>query len=117
MAETIKAALEEAGVQVHSGFYLARWNDQEEIPDEITCATFTSSSKPLRLECQVCVDVGVGVCLSIPVCLSVSVHLLFTLHAFSMCVCVCVCEHVCVHMCVCVCVCVCASVCVCVSMH
>ncbi|KAK7103337.1 cilia- and flagella-associated protein 61-like [Littorina saxatilis] len=50
--EAVKTALQEAGVQVHSGYYLARWNDQVEIPEEITCATFTSASEPLRLECQ-----------------------------------------------------------------
>ncbi|XP_076463469.1 cilia- and flagella-associated protein 61-like [Babylonia areolata] len=54
VAGTMTEALQEAGVVVHTGCYLARWNDQpaDSVPEEITTATFTTSNKPVRLECQ-----------------------------------------------------------------
>ena len=47
-------ALKTAGVEVHSGYLLAQWNDGEDCEGgEVTSAAFTSSTKPLRLECAV----------------------------------------------------------------
>lgn len=46
------AALTESGVVVHSGYLLAQWNDGE-VKDEVTSASFTSSAKPLQLDCSV----------------------------------------------------------------
>lgn len=45
-----------SGVQVHSGYILAQWNDGNDI-SEITSASFTSSKTPLTLECGVRVSV------------------------------------------------------------
>ena len=41
------------GVSIHEGYYLARWNNSTEIPEEITQCSFTSNKKPLTLQCQV----------------------------------------------------------------
>ncbi|XP_025103771.1 cilia- and flagella-associated protein 61-like isoform X2 [Pomacea canaliculata] len=49
---TVKNALTDAGVQMYSGYYLARWNNSVEIPEIITSASFTSSGEPLKLDCQ-----------------------------------------------------------------
>lgn len=51
--EAVQKAMTDAGVTIHSGYYLARWNDSLDIPEKITSATFTSANVPLRLSCQV----------------------------------------------------------------
>lgn len=50
---TVKNALTDAGVQMYSGYYLARWNNSVEIPEIIMSSSFTSSGEPLKLDCQV----------------------------------------------------------------
>ncbi len=52
--QAVSEALKEAGVEVYSGFLLAQWNDSNEVPDVVTCASFTSNTKPLKLSCSVC---------------------------------------------------------------
>lgn len=51
--KAVSDALKREGVHVHSGYYLAQWNDGNEV-DHVTSASFTSSTKPLRVECKVC---------------------------------------------------------------
>ena len=48
------AALRKAGVEVHSGFLLAHFNDGQGASggDEVFSAAFTSNTKPIRLECK-----------------------------------------------------------------
>ncbi|NXI57394.1 CFA61 protein, partial [Chloroceryle aenea] len=43
-------ALLEAGVRVHCDSVLARWNEGDD-PDPITCAAFTTDTKPFKLQC------------------------------------------------------------------
>ena len=50
--EAIGEAIRQCGVQVHSGFLLAQWNDGNG-GDIVTSASFTSTTKPLRLDCTV----------------------------------------------------------------
>lgn len=50
--EAVHRALQEAGVAIHVGYYLARWNNGTQVPEEITSASFTSANVPLSLECQ-----------------------------------------------------------------
>ncbi len=51
--QAVSEALKEAGVEVHTGFLLAQWNDSNEVPEVVTCASFTSNTKPLKLSCSV----------------------------------------------------------------
>eukprot|EP00794_Sanderia_malayensis_P017621 gene17621-19375_t len=48
---TIEDAMIMKGIVVHNEYTLAQWNDGER-NDELTCSTFTSNTKPLRIECQ-----------------------------------------------------------------
>ena len=49
MAQSLKAN----GVEVYSGFLLARYNENEEAGvDEVCTVAFTSNTKPLRLDCR-----------------------------------------------------------------
>lgn len=50
--DAVKQAMVSSGVQVHSGYILAQWNDGNDV-SEITSASFTSSKTPLTLECGV----------------------------------------------------------------
>ncbi|XP_031562151.1 cilia- and flagella-associated protein 61-like [Actinia tenebrosa] len=49
--EAIENSLKTLGVEIHIGFTLAQWNDSN-LDGPLTCATFTSDNKPLRVECQ-----------------------------------------------------------------
>ena len=48
--QAVAVALQRAGVEVHSGFLLAHYNDSQG-GDEVFSAAFTSNTKPIRLEC------------------------------------------------------------------
>ena len=48
--KAVHDAMQSAGVEVHSGYYLAQWNDGKP-GDEIYCASFTSDTKPMKMEC------------------------------------------------------------------
>ncbi|XP_033104010.1 cilia- and flagella-associated protein 61-like [Anneissia japonica] len=48
----VNAALADEDVQVHDGYYLAQWNDGKSA-EEVYCVSFTSDTKPLKLECSV----------------------------------------------------------------
>nr|DBA27021.1 TPA: hypothetical protein GDO54_011203 [Pyxicephalus adspersus] len=50
--ETVQKALMAAGVTTYYNCKLAQWNDGAE-PDPIYCASFTTDTKPLRLQCSV----------------------------------------------------------------
>ncbi|XP_078590142.1 cilia- and flagella-associated protein 61-like isoform X1 [Branchiostoma floridae x Branchiostoma japonicum] len=47
----VRSELAQAGVQVHSGYFLAQWNDGMG-GDQVQSASFTSKAAPLRLECS-----------------------------------------------------------------
>ena len=49
---SVAAALKSNGVEVYSGFLLARYNENEEQSDEVRYMAFTSNTRPLRLECR-----------------------------------------------------------------
>lgn len=49
--EACHAAMKAAGVEVYQGYQLAQWNDGKDT-SEVYCASFTSSTKPLKLECS-----------------------------------------------------------------
>lgn len=48
----IKKALSRSGVTEHHDSLLAEWNDGNH-PDPITCASFTTTTKPFKLQCSV----------------------------------------------------------------
>lgn len=48
----IEEAMKTAGVTIYQDSLLAQWNDGED-PDPIHSASFTTSTKPFRLECSV----------------------------------------------------------------
>ncbi|KAM6163775.1 cilia- and flagella-associated protein 61 [Rhynchocyon petersi] len=48
---TVMDALREAGVTIHQDALLAQWNDGQ-CPDPIRCASFTTPTKPFRLQCS-----------------------------------------------------------------
>lgn len=50
--ETVQKALMAAGVTTYYNCKLAQWNDGAD-PDPIHCASFTTDTKPLRLQCSV----------------------------------------------------------------
>lgn len=50
--ESCHKAMEKAGIEVYQGYYLAEWNDGTDTTQEVYCATFTSSTKPMKLECS-----------------------------------------------------------------
>ena len=49
------AGVKESGVGLYEGYVLAQWNDGNELgpSDDVYVASFTSSSKPLRVTCRV----------------------------------------------------------------
>ncbi|XP_039181802.1 cilia- and flagella-associated protein 61 isoform X2 [Crotalus tigris] len=47
----IKKALSRSGVTEHHDSLLAQWNDGDH-PDPITCASFTTNTKPFKLQCS-----------------------------------------------------------------
>ncbi|KAL9958773.1 hypothetical protein ACROYT_G035833 [Oculina patagonica] len=49
--DAVTAALKECGVACHVGFTLAQWNDGK-VDEPLSCATFTSENKPLRVDCE-----------------------------------------------------------------
>ncbi|EDO37268.1 predicted protein [Nematostella vectensis] len=49
--EATDQALQASGVEVHVGYVLAEWNDGK-YDSNLSCATFTSENKPLRVDCQ-----------------------------------------------------------------
>ncbi|CAH1791581.1 unnamed protein product [Owenia fusiformis] len=49
--DTIFKAMKDCGIQIFSDFTLAQWNDGKG-GEEIYAASFTSSTKPMRLECS-----------------------------------------------------------------
>ncbi|XP_072167121.1 cilia- and flagella-associated protein 61-like [Diadema setosum] len=56
--EAVHSSMGEAGVELHQGYLLAQWNDGKGLNDregegEVYCASFTSETKPLKLECSV----------------------------------------------------------------
>ncbi|XP_052270971.1 cilia- and flagella-associated protein 61-like [Dreissena polymorpha] len=50
--EAMMRALQESGVQLHSGYILSAWNDGEDTCTEIKSASFMSADKPLKLDCH-----------------------------------------------------------------
>ena len=48
----IGVALQEQGVQMHCGYILAAWNEGKAC-DSVYCASFTSNSKSIKLDCAV----------------------------------------------------------------
>lgn len=48
----VRGALAEAGVSVYCDSILAQWNEGDD-PDLITCAAFTTNTKPFKLQCSV----------------------------------------------------------------
>ena len=58
--KALTKVLAEEGVQVHSGYLLAQWNDGED-DEEIHSVSFTSETKPLRLDTMVCLHIFVDV--------------------------------------------------------
>ena len=48
--QAVAAALKDLGVEVHSGFLLAEYNDGQG-GEEVMSAAFTSNTKPIRVEC------------------------------------------------------------------
>ena len=46
------------GVTIHEDCTLARWHDGEK-DTAFRCATFTSSTKPVKVESQVCLSVNI----------------------------------------------------------
>ncbi|XP_075452366.1 cilia- and flagella-associated protein 61 isoform X2 [Ascaphus truei] len=50
--EAVQKALSAAGVTSYNNCKLAQWNDGAD-PDTIQCASFTTDTKPLRLQCSV----------------------------------------------------------------
>lgn len=51
--KAVENALQAAGVTIHEGALLAQWNDGEEDPDSILSASFTTLTKPFKLQCSV----------------------------------------------------------------
>ena len=54
--EAVHHTMAEAGVELYQGYYLAQWNDGKGVSadgGEVYCASFTSDTKPLKLECSV----------------------------------------------------------------
>ncbi|XP_038072321.1 cilia- and flagella-associated protein 61-like [Patiria miniata] len=49
--KTVHEAIEAQGVQMYDGYYLAQWNDGKG-GDEVYCTSFTSDTKPIKLECS-----------------------------------------------------------------
>ncbi|XP_072032047.1 cilia- and flagella-associated protein 61-like [Amphiura filiformis] len=49
--KAIHDAMQSEGVELHSGYYLAQWNDGKG-GDEVYCASFTSDTKPVKFECS-----------------------------------------------------------------
>ncbi|NXH16161.1 CFA61 protein, partial [Bucco capensis] len=47
----VQEALSEAGVSVYCDSILAQWNEGDD-PDLITCAAFTTNTKPFKLQCS-----------------------------------------------------------------
>ncbi|NWX48175.1 CFA61 protein, partial [Steatornis caripensis] len=47
----VQEALSKAGVSVYCDSILAQWNEGDD-PDLITCATFTTNTKPFKLQCS-----------------------------------------------------------------
>ncbi|XP_010140683.1 PREDICTED: uncharacterized protein C20orf26 homolog, partial [Buceros rhinoceros silvestris] len=47
----VREALAEAGVSVYCDSILAQWNEGDD-PDLITCAAFTTNTKPFKLQCS-----------------------------------------------------------------
>ncbi|XP_077999640.1 cilia- and flagella-associated protein 61-like [Glandiceps talaboti] len=50
--KAIANAMKDKGVEVYTGYYLAEWNDGKG-GDQVYCASFTSDTKPIKLECSV----------------------------------------------------------------
>ncbi|XP_078505462.1 cilia- and flagella-associated protein 61 isoform X2 [Lissotriton helveticus] len=50
--QAVAAALSEAGVTTHTNCVLASWNDGDD-PDPIKSASFTTDTKPFKLQCDV----------------------------------------------------------------
>ncbi|XP_065052089.1 cilia- and flagella-associated protein 61-like isoform X1 [Rhopilema esculentum] len=49
--EIIDCVLKQKGVTIYEDCMLAGWNDEED-DSEVRCATFTTSAKPIKLQCQ-----------------------------------------------------------------
>lgn len=52
MESAVQEALSKAGVSVYYDSILAQWNEGDD-PDLITCAAFTTNTKPFKLQCSV----------------------------------------------------------------
>ncbi|XP_030854264.1 cilia- and flagella-associated protein 61 [Strongylocentrotus purpuratus] len=52
--EAVHHSMAQAGVELYQGYYLAQWNDGKGVSGdgEVYCASFTSDTKPLKLECS-----------------------------------------------------------------
>ncbi|CAK6447385.1 unnamed protein product [Pipistrellus nathusii] len=51
--KAVESALQAAGVTIYEDALLAQWNDGEQDPDSILSASFTTFTKPFKLQCSV----------------------------------------------------------------